>query len=74
MSMNKITKKGYTMVFCPGKEDVTVHKPGTIKIVTTDKPVLTRTDSNGLWPVKANENKPLEKQITYTAYCQWKAR
>ncbi len=62
------------MVFCPGKEGVTVHKPGTIKILTTEEPVLTRTNSNGLWLVKANKNKPKEKQIMNTAYHQLKTR
>ncbi len=61
MSMNKIAKEGYTMVFHPNQEGVTLHNPGTIKILTTDKPVLTGTNSNGLWLVKANENEPKEK-------------
>jgi hypothetical protein len=41
MSMNKMAKEGYTMVFHPCKEGVTVHKPRTINILTTNKPVLT---------------------------------
>ncbi len=59
--MNKMAKEGYTTVFHPGKEGVTVHKPRTIKILTAEEPVLTRTNSNGLWLVKANENKLKEK-------------
>ncbi len=61
MSMNKMANEGYTMVFHPGKEGVTIHKPGTIKILTTEESVLTKTNSNGLWLVKANENKLKEK-------------
>jgi hypothetical protein len=61
MSMNKMAKEGYTTVFHPGKEGVTVHKPGTFKILTTDKPVLTRSNLKGLWPVTTNENEPKEK-------------
>jgi hypothetical protein len=38
-----------------------LHKPGTIKILTTEELVLTETNSNGLWLVKANENEPKEK-------------
>jgi hypothetical protein len=48
MSVNTMSKEGYTTVFHPGKEGVTVHKPGTFKILTTGKPVLTRINSNGL--------------------------
>ncbi len=56
-----MANEGYIMVFHPGKEGVTVHKPGTIKILTTEKPVLTGTNSNGLWLVKANKNELKEK-------------
>ena len=31
MSINKISQEGYTTVFHPGEEGVTIHKPGTIK-------------------------------------------
>jgi hypothetical protein len=57
MSVNKIAKEGYTTVFHLGKEGVTVHKPGTIKILITDKPVLTRTNSSRLWLEKAKKMK-----------------
>ncbi len=56
-----MAKVGYTMVFHPVKEGVTVHKPETFKILTKDKLVLTRTNSKGLWLVKTNENEPKEK-------------
>jgi hypothetical protein len=59
--VNKMAKEGYTMVFHPGEEGVTVHKPGTFKILTTDKPVLTGSNSKGLWSVTASENKPQGK-------------
>jgi hypothetical protein len=61
MSVNKMAKEGYTTVFHPGKEGVTVHNLGTNKILTTDKLVLTGTNSNRLWLVKANENELKEK-------------
>ena len=49
MSVNKMAKEDYTMVFHPGKKGVTIHRPKTIKIFTTEDPVLTGTNSNGLW-------------------------
>ncbi len=55
MSVNTMSKEGYTTVFHPVKEGVTVHKPGTFKILTTDKPVLTRINSDGLWTVATKE-------------------
>ncbi len=61
MSVNKMAKEGYTTVFHPSKEGVTVHKPGTIKILTIDKPVFTGINSNGLWLVRTNDNEPKEE-------------
>jgi hypothetical protein len=55
MSVNTMSKDVYTTVFHPGKEGVTAHKPGTFKILTTDKPVLTRINSNGLWTIATKE-------------------
>jgi hypothetical protein len=55
MSINTTSKEGYTTIFHPGEEGVTVHKPGTLQILTTDKPVLTGTNSNGLWTIATKE-------------------
>ncbi len=49
MSVNKISLEGYTTVFHPGEEGVTIHKPGTIKIITNEPPVL-----QGYKPMKQN--------------------
>jgi hypothetical protein len=40
MSINKTSQEGYTTVFHPGEDRVTIHKPGTIKIITSEPPVL----------------------------------
>jgi hypothetical protein len=40
MSVNKISQEGYTTFFHTGEEGVTIHKPGTIKIITSKPPVL----------------------------------
>jgi hypothetical protein len=38
ISINKLAEEGYTMIFHPGEEGVTVHKKDTITIVTTEPP------------------------------------
>jgi hypothetical protein len=50
-----MSKEGYTTIFHPGEEGVTVHKPGTLQILTTDKPVLTGTNFDGLWTIATKE-------------------
>ncbi len=40
ISINKIAKEGYTTVFHPGEKGVTIHKPGTISITTTEPLIL----------------------------------
>ena len=55
MSVNTMSNEGYTTVFHPGKKSATVHKPGTFRILPTDKPVLTGINSNGLWTVSTKE-------------------
>jgi len=40
ISVNKMAEEGYTTIFHPGEEGVTVHKSDTITIATTQPPVL----------------------------------
>jgi hypothetical protein len=40
VSINKMSKEGYTTVFHPGETGVTVHKPGTVMTMTTKPPIL----------------------------------
>ncbi len=40
ITVNKMAKEGYTTIFHPGEEGVTVHKKGTVTIATTEPPVL----------------------------------
>jgi hypothetical protein len=60
MSINKISQEGYTTVFHPGEEGVTIHKPGTIKIITSKPPVLQgyKTNKAKLWTVTAGQGPP----------------
>jgi hypothetical protein len=40
VSINKMAEEGYTTVFHPGDEGVTVHKKGTITIAITKPPIF----------------------------------
>ncbi len=39
-SVNKWSEEGYTTVFHPGEQGVTVHNPGTLTMTTSEPPVL----------------------------------
>jgi hypothetical protein len=51
ISVNKLAEEGYTVIFHPGEEEVTVHKKVTITIMTTKPPILQGSKSRGakLW-------------------------
>ncbi len=66
ISMNKMSDEGYTTVFHPGEKGVTVHKPRTIKILTTNKPVLKGSKAKGLWSVTTNQSE--QKETANNAY------
>jgi hypothetical protein len=40
MSVNKMSQEGYTTIFHPGEQGVTIHEKGTFKIITTKKTVI----------------------------------
>ncbi len=40
MSINKMSEEGYTMIFHPGEEGVTIHQEGSVQITMTEPPVL----------------------------------
>ncbi len=50
-SVSKFSDAGYTTVFHPGEEGVTIHAPTTFKITTTTPPILQGCKSEGLWTV-----------------------
>jgi hypothetical protein len=55
--VNKMANEGYTMIFHPGEEGVTIHKPGTLTIAATEPPVLHGRKAKGakLWTVLADK-------------------
>ena len=63
MSVNKLSEEGYTTIFHPENEGVTVHEKGTLTIATSSPPVLQGCKEKGdnLWTVSANEEEGEEK-------------
>lgn len=57
-SIGKVADEGYTTVFCPRNEGVTIHREGTIIITKTEEADLQgwRAET-GLWELDPNENK-----------------
>jgi hypothetical protein len=47
-SISKFSNEGLTTVFHPEEEGMTVHKPGTITIITNKPPVLQGYKAKGL--------------------------
>jgi hypothetical protein len=58
LSMNKMAEEGYTTIFHPGEEGVTIHKEGTVNITTSEPPVLEGCKNNPakLSTVSATQN------------------
>ena len=63
MSVNKLSEEGYTTIFHPENEGVTVHERGTLTIATSNPPVLQRCKEKGdnLWTVSTNEEEGKEE-------------
>jgi hypothetical protein len=63
VSVNKMAEEGYTTIFHPGEEGVTIHKPGTVSIATTEPPILQGCKPKGakLWTISAEEKSMKEQ-------------
>jgi hypothetical protein len=70
MSVNKMSQEGYTTIFHPGEQGVTIHEKGTFKIITTKKTVIHGHNINGekLWTVSGQieTNKQEEANNVYS--------
>jgi hypothetical protein len=56
--MNKMAEEGYTTIFHPGEEGVTIHKEGMVTITTLEPLVLEGYKNNPakLWKVSTTQN------------------
>jgi len=63
VSVNKMAEEGYTTIFHPGEDGVTVHKQGTVSITTTEPPVLQGCKKRGatLWTISADDETKIER-------------
>jgi hypothetical protein len=59
-----MSEEGYTTIFYPGKEGVSIHKKGTLTITTSKPPVLQGCKSNQekLWTVSAKQNDQISEE------------
>jgi hypothetical protein len=63
VSVNKMAKEGYTTIFHPGEEGVTIHKSKTVTITTTEPPILQGCKAKGakLWTISADVSSTKEQ-------------
>jgi hypothetical protein len=61
VSVNKMAEEGYTTIFHPGEQGVTIHKQGTVTMTTTEPPVLQGHKSKGekLWMIMTDTSKAM---------------
>jgi hypothetical protein len=60
MSVRKMSEEGYTTIFHPGEEGVTVHDKGSLTFMMKTPPVLHGIKNNGdkLWTIASKDNEP----------------
>jgi hypothetical protein len=65
LSVNKMSEEGYTTIFHPGEDGVTIHTKGTITITTSEPLVLTGEKSNTakLWTIQTPEMKNTKEEM-----------
>lgn len=70
LSVNKLAEEGYTTIFHPGEEGVTVHEQGTVEIVMKAQPVLHGNKINGekLWTVASKQNDIKQEEKIHNVY------
>jgi hypothetical protein len=68
VSVNKMSKEGYTTIFHLGEEGVAIHKPGTVSVATTEPPILHECKPKGakLWTLSAD--KTMKKEQANNVY------
>jgi hypothetical protein len=69
LSVSKMSDEGYTTIFHPGEEGVTIHKKGTIRLTTSEPPVLKGEKENlaKLWTISTTETAQ-QKETVHNVY------
>jgi hypothetical protein len=65
-----MTEEGYTTIFHPEKEGVTIHKEGTVTISTSKPPVLQgcKNYTENLWSLSVSKDKEKEREEIQNLY------
>jgi hypothetical protein len=65
ISVNKLAEEGYTTIFHPGEQGVTIHQSGTVKITNMEPPILQGCKENGanLWTISVDQKATKEKAL-----------
>lgn len=66
MSVNKMSEEGYTTIFHPGEEGVTIHQEGSVQITMTEPPILHGSKLNGekLWTISGKTGKNKREEVS----------
>jgi hypothetical protein len=66
LSINKMSENGYNTIFHPGEQGVTIHKPNTLNITTSEPPILQGCKQKGvkLWTKSITQDKPKHKALS----------
>ena len=69
LSVSKMSDEGYTTIFHPGEEGVTIHKKGTIRLTTSEPPVLKGEKENlaKLWTISTTKTAQ-QKETIHNVY------
>ena len=69
MSVSKMSDEGYTTIFHPGEEGVTIHDKDSLTITMRTPPVLHGIKTNGdkLWTIASNDDKSTREE-THNVY------
>ena len=64
LSVNKLSEEGYTTIFHPREDGVTIHREGTITITTSEPPVLTGEKSSEakLWTIGTPNERGIKEE------------
>ena len=66
MSVNKMSEEGYTTIFHPREEGVTIHQEGSVQITMTEPPILHGSKINGekLWTISGKTGKNKREEVS----------
>jgi hypothetical protein len=70
LSVNRIAEEGYTTIFHPGEEEVTIHKERTVTISTSKPPVLQgcKNYTEKLWTLSVSKDEEKEREEGQNVY------